>query len=182
MLAAVDPHWLNKLRFHLADFRATAFPARGLPCSVKLRPESGRFDREHSPHAYQIIESTVRPILTSRHWLLDHSTGPEILTFAGRALAELTLCETTVTTMARIVGARVQGARLGDPCEAALTALVRGFDEHGEYFERTVWRGAPKEEASPADIVAGLAAQGIGVLATPPHPSHTIRAPASVNR
>ena len=53
MLAAVDPHWLNKLRFHLADFRATAFPARGLPCSVKLRPESGRFDREHSPHAYR---------------------------------------------------------------------------------------------------------------------------------
>ena len=131
---------------------------------------------------YQIIESTVRPILTSRHWLLDHSTGPEILTFAGRTLVELTLCETTVTTMARIVGARVQGARLGDPCEAALTALVRGFDEHGEYFERTVWRGAPKEEASPADIVAGLAAQGIGVLATPHHPSRTIGAPASVNR
>lgn len=180
MLATVDPHWLNKLRFHLADFQATAFPTRGLPCSVKLRPETGRFDREHSPHAYRLIESTVRPALTS--WLLDHSTGPEILTFAGRSLAELTLCETTVVTMARIVGARVQGARLGDPCEAALTALVRGFDERGEYFERTVWRGAPDAEASPADIVAGLAAQGIGVLATPPHPSRTIGAPASVNR
>ena len=182
MTAAVDPQWLNKLRFHLADFKATALPARGLPCSVKLRPETGRFDREHSPQAYRIIDSTVRPGLTSRHWLLDHSTGPEILTFAGRALAELALCETTLATMARIVCARVEGARQGDPCEAALTALVRGFDERGEYFERTVWRGAHDQEAAPADIVAGLAAQGIGVLASPRDLRFAIPAPACVDR
>ena len=130
--------WQARLRYRLEDFRATALFGKGLPCSVKIRPRRGHFDRASTPRAYALIDERVRGGLSSRIWLGDHDTGPEILCALQSEREKLCLPAELEILLGVILMAARAGQNAGDPLDDSIELLLRGFGEDGAYFERTM--------------------------------------------
>ena len=76
----------NISRSH-AGLRASAPPQPGeVPLSIKLRVVSGCFHREHSPHAYQLIDSHLNASPAELEFQ-EHESGPELLVYMAAVLA-----------------------------------------------------------------------------------------------
>jgi hypothetical protein len=133
-----DRQWIERLRFRLEDFRAT-HPAKGLlPCSIKLRPLKGLFDHATAPNAYAIIDREIRPKASLSCWLMDHSTGPELLIGLRKTQTAWAIPESSLTLVAGTVFAWARGIEEGDTNRSPLGVLIRGFDESLIYFEYLV--------------------------------------------
>ena len=73
--------WLNEFRSRLKEFESKNPPANCLTVSFKIRVSSGCFHREHSPHAYRIIDGYLAGADLSdvQHRIDEHESGPELL-------------------------------------------------------------------------------------------------------
>lgn len=112
--------------------------------SIKLRVNSGCFHREHSPHAYEIIDRRVRALGKNDTDLAfqEHETGPEVLGYVLLGTAVLSLAKEVVGLITAIVKARSEGIKKGDHPNDPLHLIVRRVhDKEGVRDEKVLTIG-----------------------------------------
>ena len=131
--------WTNEFRDRLKDF-TTRFPPRPneIAVSIKIRPQSGCFHREHSPRAYEMIDAAIAKKRIHRTALVEHETGPELLTLIPIAAAGISISAAVINLVAAIIKARAEGAKKGDHSHAPSHVIVRTIRTDGPYREEDV--------------------------------------------
>ena len=76
--------------------------------SIKVGVTSGCFHRDHSPHAYEIIDRYLGQLDATEDFfaLEEHESGPEILTYISLATAGISLAAGILGLVTAIVNAR----------------------------------------------------------------------------
>lgn len=124
--------------------------------SVKVRVISGCFHREHSPRAYEFIDSfliTAAPDVD----FVEHESGPELLVYLAAATAGITLAKSVLDLVTAIVKARSEGAKKGDRPDAPLELVVRRIDTGDKVHEEVALRIAHSGPVDPKVIEKQLA-------------------------
>jgi hypothetical protein len=115
--------------------RSTYLGAAAL--SVKVRVVSGCFHREHSPHAYTLIDRL--PVPTDVE-IVEHESGPELLVFLAAITAGVSLAKSVIDLITTIIKARSDGIKKGDRPTDHLELIVRRSDDGQEYREEVILR------------------------------------------
>ena len=156
-------------------------PAPGdIPISIKVRVTSGCFHREHSPHAYELIDSSLAGS-TADFELEEHESGPELLVYMAMATAGLTLAKSVIDLITAIIKARSEGVKKGDRPSDPIELIIRRIDDHSGFQEETVLRIGHEDQVDPAVVeknVAEALRKLVKTLAPPP----TKQVPASKNQ
>ncbi len=99
----------------------------GIGLSIKVRVSSGCFHREHSPHAYAIIDRDLAARTQSNVAadVLEHESGPELLLWLAAGTAVATLAKSIVDLAVVILKARSKGIEKGDHPRDPLDIIVR---------------------------------------------------------
>jgi hypothetical protein len=112
-----------------------------VPVSIKIRIVSGCFHREHSPRAYEIIDSKLAKL--SRNLILgfeEHESGPELLVYVAVATAGVTLAASVINLVTAIIKARSEGVKKGDRPDEPIELIVRRVDDRAGLREETILR------------------------------------------
>jgi len=130
-----------------------------VPVSIKVRVTSGCFHREHSPHAYRLIDDFLArtDLSDTRCRLEEHESGPELLVYLAVTAAGLGVVKSVVELVTAIIKARSEGIKKGDRPSDPLELIVRGHSKGGEYFEETVLRIPAEHVITPKQIEDALA-------------------------
>jgi hypothetical protein len=107
--------------------------------SIKVRVVSGCFHREHSPHAYALIDSHLRSLSPDIEFV-EHESGPELLVYLAVAASGLTFVNSVIDLITAIIKARSDGVKKGDRPDAPLELLVRRVDDGHEFREEILFR------------------------------------------
>jgi hypothetical protein len=77
-----------------------------LPVSIKVRVTSGCFHREHSPHAYRLIDDYLAAADLSEVQCRfeEHESGPELLVYLAVTAAGLGVVKSVVELVSAIIG------------------------------------------------------------------------------
>lgn len=150
--------WTNEFRGRLDEFTKKYAPkANEIPISIKIRPESGCFHREHAPRAYEIIDLAISSKRIARTALVEHESGPEILTFIPLVAAGITITAAVINLIAAIIKARAEGHKKGDHCSnAPAHVIVRTIRTDGTYREEDVIEVACTSEVTEIEIEEAL--------------------------
>jgi hypothetical protein len=134
---------------------------RLVPVSIKIRVTSGCFHREHSPHAYRIIDDYLsRAELSDMNYRIEpHESGPEILTYVAEGVS---VAASIIALITAIIEARSQGIKKGDRPSDPLELIVRSHSKDGEYFEETLLRIPPDHPITPREVEKILAKAKMG--------------------
>ncbi len=139
----MDSYWLNQFRSRMNEFTAGTTEA-GTAISIKIRIETGCFHREHSPHAYRIIDAYASELSRSAPELSftieEHETGPEILVWLKESME---FAKSLIELVVTIYKARKEGNKQGDKPSSPLEIIVRGFQKDGVYYEEKIIRISP---------------------------------------
>jgi len=110
--------------------------------SIKVRVTSGCFHREHSAHAYDLIDAELEHVdlRLDRLGVEEHENGPEVLAFVALTAAGVGLAKSVLDLVVTILKARSASVRKGDKPSAPLEVVVRRFDEGGQVREETAFR------------------------------------------
>lgn len=141
--------WEAEFRQRILVFEAGRGPG---VISVKIRVTSGCFHREHSPHAYALIDAQLQKTEASGIELVEHENGPELLAIldhVGSAAGVIGLALS-------ILKARRSGVKDGDQPREPVEVIVRGFDEAGALREETVLRVAADDDVTRAVVEQAL--------------------------
>lgn len=123
--------------------------------SVKVRPTSGCFHREHSPNAFDLIDQEVAELRPdSDVSLVEHETGPEVLVDLAVATAALGAAKSLIDLVVAIIRARSDGVRRGDHPSDPIELIVRRSD--GSVEEETILRIGPRDPIDRDEIARGL--------------------------
>jgi len=137
----MSEYWKQQFRHRMSDFADRRPPRDGeVPVSIKIRVTSGCFHREHSPHAYDLIDQHLSSLSADETDFMfeEHESGPEILVFLAVTTASITLAKSIIDLVTAIVKARSQGIRQGDhPCDP-LKLIIRRSHSDGECQEEEV--------------------------------------------
>jgi|HubBroStandDraft_1064217.scaffolds.fasta_scaffold154617_1 hypothetical protein len=116
-------------------------PARAgdVALSIKVRVACGCFHREHSPLAYELIDSHLARSSPDLEFV-EHESGPELLVYMAVATAGLGLAKSVIDLVTAIVKARSEGVKKGDRPAEPLELIVRRVDDGREFREETVLR------------------------------------------
>jgi hypothetical protein len=151
--------WENEFQHRMRRFNAFSSNGnQGQPMSIKVRITSGCYHREHSPHAYKLIDDFLRSSLppTEPFSFEEHESGPEILVYLAVAAGVISLSNSLVDLITNIIKARSEGIRQGDsPCDP-IELIVRRFDESGNLEEEKVLRFNASDAVDKEDIERGL--------------------------
>ena len=130
-----------------------------VPVSIKVRVTSGCFHREHSPHAYRLIDAYLAHADLSdvQCRFEEHESGPEFLVYLAVTAAGLGVVKSVVELVTAIIKARSDGIKKGDRPSDPLELILRGHSKDGEYFEETVLRVPPEQLITPKQIEDALA-------------------------
>ncbi|MGB8323246.1 MAG: hypothetical protein WCE52_09825 [Candidatus Acidiferrum sp.] len=124
----------------MRGFEARRAPQPGeAAVSIKVRVTSGCFHREHSPRAYQLIDTGLTPT-DDLFAFEEHESGPEILVYLAVATAGLSLAKSVVDLITAIIKARSEGIKKGDHPSDPLELIVRRVHDAQEFREETVLR------------------------------------------
>jgi hypothetical protein len=134
--------WESEFRERMRAFEAGAAGAslNGVSASLKVRVTSGCFHREHSPHAYTLIDAHLASIPRG-DWVFDfveHESGPEILVSLALATAGVGLVKSVVDLIIAIIQARRTGIDQGDSPSEPVELIARRFDHAGTLREEVV--------------------------------------------
>lgn len=136
----MDASWEKTFRTRMRNFKARqSSGAAGLPVSIKLRVRSGCFHREHSPRAYELIDSRLGRLSTDVEFI-EHESGPELLVFLAIATAGFTLAKSVLDLITAIIKARSDGIKKGDHPTDPIELIVRRADDGREFREEIVLR------------------------------------------
>ena len=128
--------WEDEFRQRMNEFKATSQAHRnGIPVSIKIRVSDGCFHREHSPHAYQIIDEYRQSHPFDNFTFVEHENGPELLVYLSLIAAGVTLTASVIDFITTIIRARSEGIKYGDRKSERIELVLRGFDEDGQLKE-----------------------------------------------
>ena len=137
----MDKAWESEFQERMRSFEA-AQPHDGMSVSLKVRVTSGCFHREHSPHAYALIDeqlASVPPDETDFAFV-EHESGPELLVILTVVTASLQLAKSVVDLLAGILDARREGVKKGDGLSDAVELIARRVQDGDTLREETVLR------------------------------------------
>jgi len=136
----------------------SAKPDGLVPVSLKVRVASGCFHREHSPHAYRLIDDYLAAAdLSDVHCQFEeHESGPEILVYLAVTAAGLGFAKSVIELITAIIKARSEGIKRGDRPSDPLELIVRGHTKDGEYFEEMVLRIPPEHPITAKQVENAL--------------------------
>lgn len=152
-------NWENEFRMRMARFK------RGLPSqgnvkefSIKIRVISGCYHREHSPHAYQIIDEYINSTHLADCEYIEHENGPELLVWVSLATVGVGLAASIINlvTATAIIKARSEGIKHGDRPSEPLELIVRDFDGNGTLREEKVLRIGSSQEVNESMVEQAL--------------------------
>jgi hypothetical protein len=131
--------WEAEFNERMRAFEAQRPIPGGQAVSIKIRVTAGCFHREHSPHAYALIDSYLRsmPDDGRESQIVEHESGPEVLHLIT---AGLELAGAVVGLITVIFAARHKGIEQGDGPSEPLELIVRRMDENGTVREETLLR------------------------------------------
>jgi hypothetical protein len=152
----VDPAWESEFRARMRSFESRRPPRAGeISVSLKVRITSGCFHREHSPHAYALIDKHLASIPASQRSELafvEHESGPELLVYLALATAGVTLAKSVIDLIVAIIKARTEGVNAGDRPNDPLEVIVRRVGDGDKFVEETVLRIGHTDPVNRADI------------------------------
>ena len=134
--------WTQTFRNRMHSFERRFSPPNGADAvSIKIRVSSGCFHREHSPYAYEIIDSQLRKIEGHVEFgFEEHESGPELLVYVAAASAGISLATSVINLIVTIIKARSEGINKGDHPSDPLELIVRRVHKDGEFKEETILR------------------------------------------
>lgn len=134
--------WRHTFRNRMNDFEIRyKQPPNAISVSIKVRVTSGCFHREHSPHAYKLIDDYLEKIVEQGELSFEeHESGPEILIYIAAATAGLSFTKSIIDLIVIILKARSKGIEKGDNPTAPLELIVRRVQKAGEVQEEVVLR------------------------------------------
>jgi hypothetical protein len=148
--------WHQEFRDRMHGFEARRSLRPGeAAVSVKVRVVSGCFHREHSPHAYEIIDEHLRSIPPNeRHdfSIEEHESGPELLVYLAMATAGITLAKSVIDLITTILKARSESVKKGDRPSDPVEIIIRRVETDGKFHEETVLRIGHSDPIHPEEI------------------------------
>jgi hypothetical protein len=140
----VDPAWESEFRARMRSFESQRPRRSGeVPVSLKVRVTSGCFHREHSPHAYALIDRHLASVPASQRSELafvEHESGPELLVYLALATAGVTLAKSVIDLIVAIIKARAEGVKSGDRPSEPVEVIVRRVRDGDKLVEETALR------------------------------------------
>lgn len=121
----MDPTFPEKFQRRMRGFEMRHPPRPGeVAVSIKVRVDSGCFHRDHSPHAYALIDEHLHRLSSSGPDFAfeEHESGPEILVYVASGVA---LATSIINLVAAIIKARSEGVKKGDRPAAPIELVVR---------------------------------------------------------
>lgn len=103
----------------------------GPAVSIKLRPPSGCFHREHSPNAYRMIDEWLSNHDQTMFRFEEHESGPEIIAAVNSITA-------IINFIVAILKARFDGIKKGDQPHHPIELIVRKIERPNEYIEEVI--------------------------------------------
>lgn len=156
----MNPAWESEFRARMHSFEFQRPPREGeVSVSLKVRVASGCFHREHSPHAYDLIDRHLASIPASQRPKLafvEHESGPELLVYLALATAGVTLAKSVIDLIVAIIKARTEGVKSGDRPNDPVEVIVRRVGDGDKYVEETVLRIGHNDAVDRADIDARI--------------------------
>jgi hypothetical protein len=116
------------------------------PILIKLAV-SDCFHREHSPHAWQIIDEYLGKHPPDGFRLEKHESGPELLVWVAKGIGLVKSLFELITT---ILKARSDGLRKGDKSGSPVEIIVRKIEPDGRVTEERITRFYSREPMDPA--------------------------------
>ena len=138
----MNTEWSQTFRTRMQQFEERYTPPKGaVAVSIKVRVASGCFHREHSPHAYELIDKHLRRMESQGEFTFEeHESGPELLVYVAVVTAGISLVKSVIDLIVSILKARSEGVKKGDRREAPLELIVRRTQKNGEVKEETILR------------------------------------------
>lgn len=141
----MDPDWQRTFRHRMNAFTTRrSFRPGDVALSIKLRVVSGCFHREHSPRAYELIDSYLINSSPDLEYV-EHESGPELLVYSAVATAGITLAKSVIDLIAAIIKARSEGVKKGDRPADPIELIVRRVDDGNEIREEILLRIGHKD-------------------------------------
>lgn len=158
----MDPAWESEFRARMRAFESRRPPREGeMSVSLKVRVTSGCFHREHSQHAYELIDKQLVSIPASERSELafvEHESGPELLVYLALTTAGVTLAKSVIDLIVAIIKARTESVKRGDRPNDPIEVVVRRVGDGDKFIEETVLRIGHNAPVSQADIEARIKA------------------------
>jgi hypothetical protein len=126
------------------------------PVSIKVRADSGCYDRSCCPAAHEIIDrelDVLRQAGETQFRFEKHESGPEILAYVGGAVG---LTASIVSLVTVIIQARAEGRKKGDMHSDPVTLVVRRMETSDQLLEERVMTFSGQEKVTPKMIEALL--------------------------
>jgi len=154
----------------MRSFESQRPPREGeVSVSLKVRVTSGCFHREHSPHAYALIDRHLASAPAAQRWelaFIEHESGPELLVYLALATAGVTLAKSVIDLIVAIIKARTEGVKSGDRPNDPVEVIVRRVGYGDKFVEETILRIGHGDPVNRADIEAQINAALKRVAAT----------------
>ncbi|MBK9991473.1 MAG: hypothetical protein IPP19_12245 [Verrucomicrobia bacterium] len=167
MKTTKDSSWEQRLRFRLEDFRATVVPILGVPWSLKIRSTEWTFDRESEAQVFAEIDAWMRSHPYLKAWVMDHSTGPEIICYVNSAGKERRVDPYVLELIAVILHSALKNREHRASRKKRVEIVSRGFDDKGRYEEVLVGAGMlSSDELGVGSLLAKFETAGV-VFRTP---------------
>jgi hypothetical protein len=136
-------NWQAEFRHRMRRFgHVHRSAAGGTPVSIKVRVQSGCFHREHSPHAYTLIDKYLHSLTPddADFSFEERESGPEILVWIAATTAGLTLAKSIVDLITAIIKARSESVKKRDHPSEPIELIVRRVTKHDEFEEERILR------------------------------------------
>jgi hypothetical protein len=136
MKTSPDPFWLSEFRQRMKDFGPSA-GKEAVAVSIKLKVDSGCFCKSCCPEGHRLLAEHLRlhPEVLKDARMVEHESGPEILTYMNLAGGALAFAAAVITLIVAIIQARAEGARRGDKRGYPFKMIVRRIDNQKEFKE-----------------------------------------------
>lgn len=151
----MDEWWANQFRRRMNRFSAPR-PEHGNAISIKVRPLGGCFHRQHSPHAYNLIDNYLDKCTSLDLYFEEHESGPELLVWLALGTAGITLTKSVIDLVTAIIKARSEGIKTGDSPSAPIELIVRKVITGDKIIEEKVLRFDYKDEVNAEKIEKAL--------------------------
>lgn len=151
--------WKTTFAAQMRGFQERRPPQPGeIAVSIKLRVLSGCFHREHSPHAYAIIDKQLSTVLDAESGAAfeEHETGPELFVYIALGTAGITLAKSVIDLITTVIKARSESTARGDAPSSPVELVVRRVSERGQFREEVVVKFSLGEPVSTDRIASCL--------------------------
>ena len=134
--------------------------------SVKIRVVSGCFHREHSPHAYSLIDRAIAKAQKTEPLihLEEHESGPEILVYMTLTAAGLQFVKSVIDLIVAILKARTEGIRKGDSPRDPIKVILRKTTKKGDCVEEEVLTVESTDSVVEIEIEEALTKAGAALV------------------